>query len=86
MMVGPKSERTQHRDRKQGEAEVPIRCEYENRSQDWSRDNNQIGKNGLPSVQMDTKFAVSRVVPKKNRRVNRYEYDCEPPHVGSRVT
>ena len=35
---------------------------------------------------MDTKFPVSRVVPKKDRRVDSYEYDYEPPHVVSRVT
>lgn len=35
---------------------------------------------------MDTKFAVSRVVPKKDCRVEGNEYDYEPPHIGSRVT
>lgn len=50
VMVNPKCECTQHRDRKKGKADVLVRREYENRSHDWSRDNNQIGKNGLPSV------------------------------------
>ena len=86
MMVDPKTERTQHRDCKKGESEALIRREYKKRSQDRSRDNNQIGKNSLPSVQIDTKFAVSRVVPKKDRGVDGYEYDCKPPHIGNRVT
>ena len=50
VMVNPKCESTQHRDCEKGEAEVSIRCEYQNRSQDRSRDNYQISKNGLPSV------------------------------------
>ena len=50
VMVNAKCERTQHRDRKKGKADALVLREYENRSQGWSRDNNQIGKNGLPSV------------------------------------
>ena len=60
MMVDAKHQRTQHRDYQEDEAEALIRRDYKDRSQDRSRDNDQISENGLPSVQIDTQFTMSR--------------------------